>query len=120
MKAALVVLAVPAAHTLAVGANGRLGMTSPVRASISLHHIQGEIHGEPIAKGLRAVDELPTMYRARWAGDHDGGAAEDPYGSSQTACIVDTSAEHVCGELSFDSVDGGYACVEVSGKWVCA
>ena len=86
--------------------------------------------------GLAAVDELPTMYRARWAGvDESLDDALAPVGGFSPSaealeaeaaddagetCITTSEGDVACGAASFDSVDGGLTCVEVDDKWVCA
>ena len=102
--AALLLVAVPLTQAFAVGT----GPHAP-RVSASMHHVEGMSHGgEPAIKG-----ELPLMYRARWAGERR------PRDEAETACLVDKA---ICGKVSFDSVEGGYSCVEdvLTGEWVCA
>ena len=106
LKYVALLVAVPVAQAFALASP----LPARARASASMHHIDGMPHGEPAVKG-----ELATMYRARWA-NGEGRRLQD---ETETACLVDKA---ICGKVSFDSVEGGYSCVEdvLTGEWVCA
>ena len=84
---------------------------------------------------VSGLDELPKMYKQRWAGadqeERKEPVAAPLYRSAATAkwteqkeICIEHEKETICGSASFDSRDDGMVCVadpeSSTLKWICA
>ena len=111
-----------------LGALAGAGLAATVAAGVSAtggHAFSFDDHAFLDTLGVAGGAMLPLSLASAWQFYQTSKLAE---AAGDEACLIIEDDEYACGELSFDSIDGGMQCVQVlvrghkgnAMRWVCS